>query len=139
VKTQRKLKRKWGKPLWPQMGPRALQAYMQCESLLFVLNRHAAEGAQSLATNMLENAAAHLEHLVDLPQFQPSRYPSMVLPPRIPPPIYNHRLIRRLRTAQTSGREASKISTPTVDELEALFNLPSEPASASQEGHSPSL
>jgi hypothetical protein len=82
---------------------------------------------------MLENAAAYLENLVDLPQFQRSRYPSMVLPPRIPAPIYNHRLIRRRKTAQTPGPDALKIPTPTVEELEVLFNLPSESPPTSQE------
>jgi hypothetical protein len=139
VKAERKPKRKFLEPFWPEPGPRAEQAYFQCCDLLQVLDRHAAEGACDLATVLLEAAAAYLEDLINQPEFYPSRWPSMVMPPRIPAPVYNHRLIRRLTTAQTSGRDGLKIPTPTVQELETLFNLPSEPGSASQEGHSPSL
>jgi hypothetical protein len=130
VKTQRKLKRKSLTPPWPTSGPRALRAWAQCESLLHVLDRHAAEGACDLATLMLENAAAHLELLTDHPAFHLCRYPSMILPPTMPPPIYNRDVIRRAKTAQIPGRDVLKIPTPTVEELEALFNLPSDPPSA---------
>lgn len=111
-------------PYFVKMDDRPLRAWAQCMALLSLFNQHARRGATALATQMLENAAAHLELLADHPFFQQPLDP----PQQIPPPIYNTSLIRRQR-AQATDSDSLRIQTPTVEQLEALFDLPSDPGS----------
>lgn len=122
MKVNRKHETRPVLPEFARMDERPLLAWGQCQRLLFLFDQHARRGSRALATQMLENAAAHLELLADHSLFQQPLDP----PVSIPLPIYNGSVVRRQKT-QAEASDALRITTPTVEQLEALFDLPSGP------------
>jgi hypothetical protein len=134
MKANQKRKRKTMPVQVPTLEERVIQARVQCELLISFLYRQAGDGRPNLALNLLENTAAHLELLADQPQFHESLEQSALLP------IYNESVVRRreARLAAVSENkvswpeagqaQGSKMPTPTAEQLQALFDLPSEPS-----------
>jgi hypothetical protein len=134
MKADHKRKRKTMPVQAPTLEQRVVRAHVQCLFLINFFARQATEGWLGLATDMLENTAAHLELLADMPQFHESLKQSGLLP------RYNASVIRR-REARLAAVSENKVSwpeagqsrdsrmpTPTAEQLQALFDLPSDPS-----------
>ena len=96
------------------MKERAADAYSRCNFVLELLQEQITIGAQGLAVQRLENAAHHLELLIDHPFFQPgadreqaayqdalNRITFMLHCKRRYTPRYARRLIRELSPGET--------------------------------------
>lgn len=147
MKANQKGSRKGFQPQPQALEERAADAYNRCDFILKLFREHAAAGARNLATMFLENAAKHLELLADHPFFQPGADRLNAFRQDALNHIAGEALINHLREMGYWSRKprqrkqddsAFRISTPTAEQLQALFDLPRDDSQHSRDsGGSP--
>jgi hypothetical protein len=148
MEANRKRKRNLASTQKPALDPvleaRILEAEFQCYRLIGFLVACAERGDSCFVIDILERTAAELEAVTNLPRFPESfntafeslipGKPPIILPVQKPRPIYTQqaRPAKPRFPSESCKGGSLRIETPTVAQLQTLFDLPSEPPTASQ-------
>jgi hypothetical protein len=136
MKASKKGSPKWSQPQAGTLEERAADASKRCIFVLKLFREHSATGARNLATHFLENAANHLEFLADHPFFRPGADMLNAFQQDALNHAAGEALINYLREQGYWSRKprqrkqnssALRIPSPTAEQLQALFDLPSNP------------